>query len=156
MPGPCWACQAARAMVTLIRPLKPLQPASQRNVYRLWSCLQVGVSPLTPQSALVRPRPCPQLLGAPGQPGVSELLGQAGRVDSDGAWRPGRRCSLRTQLLGLDTRPTLSMSTFYIPALTPFLVLRHVMGAIEVHGHRSGSLDTCPYGVSYSSVVPLD
>lgn len=23
LPGPCWACQAARAMVTLIGPLKP-------------------------------------------------------------------------------------------------------------------------------------
>lgn len=48
------------------------------------------------------------------------------------------------------------MSTFYIPTLTPFLVLCHVVGAIEIHGHRSGSLDICSYGVSYSVVVPLD
>lgn len=45
-----------------------------------------------------------------GQPGVSQMLGQAGRGDSARALRPGCWCSLCSRpFLGLDTRPTLSM-----------------------------------------------
>ena len=47
-----------------------------------------------------------------GQPGVSQMLGQAGRGDSAGALRPGCWCSLCSRpFLGLDTRPMLSMPT---------------------------------------------